>query len=82
MIAKQQLMLKEQGLCRDGACATGLKEFRESDNQVNGENEQFAHGANATTFSLAGKTAPKARVARHFINSPSTGCEFDNGSVD
>ena len=66
-------MFEEQGLCSDGARATGSKEFRESDNQVNDEDEQFAHGAKATTIGLAGKTARKARYDRQFINSPSTG---------
>ena len=66
-------MLEKQGLCSNGACATGSKEFRASDDQVNDEQEQFAHGANATTIGLAGKTARKARYERQFINSPSTG---------
>ena len=65
-------MFEKQGLCSDGACATGSKEFRESDNQVNDEDEQFAHGAKATTIGLAGKTAQNARFARQFVNSPST----------
>ena len=38
-IADEQLMLEKQGLCSDGACATGSKEFCESDNQVNGKDE-------------------------------------------
>ena len=66
-------MLEKQGLCSDGACATGSKEFRESHDQVNGKDEQFAHRANATTIGLAGKTAQKARFERQFTNSPSTG---------
>ena len=65
-------MLEKQGLCSDGAGATWSKEFRESDDQVNDEEEQFAHGANATTMGLAGKTARKARYERQFINSPSS----------
>ena len=72
-IADQQLMLEKQGLCSDGAGATWVKEFRESDDQMNDEDEQFAHGANATTIGLAGKTAQKARFERQSINSPSTG---------
>ena len=71
-IADQQLMLEKQGLCGDGACATWSKEFRESHDQVNGKDEQFAHGANATTIGLADKTARKARYERQFMNSPST----------
>ena len=79
-MADQQLMLEKQGLCSDGACATGSKEFGDSDDQVNDEEEQFAHGANATTIGLAGKTARKARFKRQFINSPSSlsdlGCKM------
>ena len=66
-------MLEKQGPCRDSACATGSKEFGDSDDQVNGKDEQFALGANATTIGLAGKTARKARFQRQSINSPSTG---------
>ena len=69
-------MLKKQGLCSDGAYAIGSKEFGDSDDQVNGEDEQFAHRANATTIGLTGKTARKARFERQFINSPSTGSVF------
>ena len=64
---------ERMGLCSDGACATGSKEFRASDDQVNGKDEPFAHGAKATTIGLAGKTARKARSERQFMNSPSTG---------
>ena len=49
-------MLEKQGLCSDGACATWSKEFCDSDNQVNGEDERFAHGAKATTIGLVDKT--------------------------
>ena len=57
-------MLKKQGLCSDGACATRSMELGDSDDQVNGEDEQFGHRANATTIGLTGKTARKARFER------------------
>ena len=43
-IANEQLMLEYQGLCGDSARATWAKKFRESNDQVNSEDEQIAHG--------------------------------------
>ena len=53
-------MLEYQGLCGDSAYTTWAKTFHESNDQVNSEDEQIAHGANATTANFVRKTAQKA----------------------
>ena len=50
-------MLEQQGLCGDGTYATWAEQLREGDQQVDGEDEQFAHGANGTMTASARKTA-------------------------
>ena len=72
------LVFEHQGLCGNGACATRAKKFRESDDQVNGEDEQIAHGANATTASMESKTAQHAPVAlnSHITISPPRRCRW------
>jgi hypothetical protein len=42
-IADTQLVLDQQGLGNDGADGTGPKERRESDQQVDGKDEDFTH---------------------------------------
>ena len=74
-IADQHMMLEQQGLCSDGACPTGSKERRTSNDQVNDEDEQLAHGPNVTTIEHADKTARNGPCALNskFTNSPPTG---------
>ena len=43
-IADQQLMLEQQRFCGDGTYATRAEQLREGDQQVDGEDEEFAHG--------------------------------------
>lgn len=65
-------MFEEQRLCGHGAYTTWVEEFREGDKQVNGEDEEFAHGANATTPAIL------RNIARHgLIRSY---CEFATNS--
>ena len=45
-------MLEQQRFRGDGPDATGAEQFRESDQQVNREKYQFAHGCNATTLAI------------------------------
>ena len=66
-------MFEKERLCGDGPYATRAKELCESDDQVNGEEESFAHGVNATTAGVARKTTKKPGIERQFINSPSSG---------
>lgn len=65
-ITDQDLMLEQQRFCRDGADATGTQEFDESDQQVDGEDEEFAHGTNRTKTARARKTAPHRRVPSYY----------------
>jgi hypothetical protein len=65
-ITDQDLMLEQQRFCHDGAQATGAQEFHQGDQQVDGE--EFAHGANRTMTTNAGKTAPHRRMPSY--------CEF------
>ena len=51
-------MLEQQRLCHDGTQATGAQEFRDGDQKVDGEDEEFAHGTNRTMTGSARKTAP------------------------
>jgi len=67
-IADEQLVLQQQGLRGDGADATGAKELRKGDQQVDGKDDDFSHRANRTTAAGARKTARGVRVASH--------CEF------
>ena len=57
---QQQLMLEYQGLCGDNAYTTWAKTFHERNDQVNSEDGEIAHGANATTANFVRKTAQKA----------------------
>jgi hypothetical protein len=47
-IGNQKLMFEQKRLCGDGAHATWTEQLREGDQQVDGEDEEFAHGAKAT----------------------------------
>jgi hypothetical protein len=55
-------MLQQQRLRSDGAHATWADEFHKGDQQVDGENEDAAHGANRTMTANARKTAPHRRI--------------------
>jgi hypothetical protein len=61
-------MLEQQRFCHDGAQATEAQKFHQGDQQVDGEDEEFAHGANRTMTTNAGKTAPHRRMPSY--------CEF------
>jgi hypothetical protein len=43
-VTDQDLMLEQQRFCHDGAQATGAHEFQEGDQQMDGEDEEVAHG--------------------------------------
>jgi hypothetical protein len=61
-IADEQLMLQQQRLRSDGTYATWPEEFQKGDQQVDGEHEEVAHGANRTMTTSARKTAPHWRI--------------------
>ena len=65
-IADEQLMLQQQRLCSDGTEATWPEESRKGDEQVDGEDEEFAHGANRTMTASARKTAPRRRIPSYY----------------
>ena len=58
-------MFEKEGFCSDGAHAAWLEELRDSYEQMNREDEQVTHGANATTTGIAHKAAYKARFERY-----------------
>ena len=64
-ITDEQLVFEQQGLGGDGADATGAKELREGDQQVDGKDEDVAHRANRTITANACKTARRVRIASH-----------------
>jgi GTP-dependent phosphoenolpyruvate carboxykinase len=61
-------MLEHQGLCGDGTYTTWTEQLREDNEEVDGEDEEFAHGANRTMTANARKTAPHRRIPSY--------CEF------
>jgi hypothetical protein len=65
-IIDEQLVLEQQGLGGDGADATGAKELRECDDQVDDEDEEVAHGANRIMAARARKTAPYRRIPSYY----------------
>ena len=65
-IADDQLMLQQQRLGSDGTNATWAKEFRERDQQVDGENEEVAHGANRNMTTGPRKTARHGRIPSYY----------------
>ena len=52
-ITDEQLVLQQQRLGGDGADATWAEELREGDQQVDGKDEEVAHGANRTMTASA-----------------------------
>jgi len=67
-ITDEQLVLEQQGLGGHGADATGAKELRKGDQQVDGKDEDLSHRANRTITASACKAARRVRIASH--------CEF------
>jgi len=65
-IANEQLMLQQQRFRSDGTHATGAQEFHEGDQQVDGEDEEFAHGTNRIKTASARKTAPRWRIPSYY----------------
>jgi len=57
-------VLELQGLGGDGADATGAKELREGDQQVDGKDEDVTHRANRTITAGTCKTARRADCLR------------------
>ncbi len=72
-IANQYLMFEQKRLCGDGAYATWAEQLREGDQQVDGEDEEFAHGTNATMIASTRKTAQHTRIPSY--------CEFATGDT-
>jgi len=66
-------MLEQQRFRSDGTCTTRAEEFREGDEQVNRQEEQYAHESNATTTAAMCKTPRQRLRALNFANSPPTG---------
>ena len=56
-------MFEKEGFCSDGAHAAWLEELRDSYEQMNREDEEVTHGANATTTGIAHKAAYKADLS-------------------
>ena len=67
-ITDQKLMLEQKRLCGDRSYTTWAEKLREGYEQVNGEDEEFAHGANGTTTAIVCKTARHRRISSY--------CEF------
>jgi len=59
-------MLEQKRLCGDGAYTTWADQFREHDEQMDGEDEEFAHGANRTKTVSMRKTAPHRRIRSYY----------------
>ena len=71
-IADEQLELEQQRLGGDGADATGAKELREGDQQVDGKDEDFTHRANLPSPPVRARLHG-ACALRHTANSLLTG---------
>jgi len=61
-ITDQKLMFEQEGLGGDGARATGAEQLRAGDQQVNGANQEVAHGVNRNMTTGARKTARYGRI--------------------
>jgi len=59
-------VLQHQGLCGDGTYTTWAEQLREGNHQMDGEDEEFAHGANGSITASACKTARRGRFASHY----------------
>jgi hypothetical protein len=58
----QELMFEQKRLCGDGAHTTWVDQSRERDEQMDGEDEEFAHRGNRSMTVSARKTAPHRRI--------------------
>ncbi len=56
-------MFEKEGFCSDGAHAAWLEELRDCYEQMNREDDEVTHGANATTTGIAHKAAYKADLS-------------------
>jgi hypothetical protein len=61
-------MFEQKRVCGDGSYTTWAEELREGNQHVNGEDEEFAHAANATMTAIACNTARYKRIPSY--------CEF------
>ena len=59
-------MLEQKRLCGDCAYTTWAEQLREGDQQVDGEDQDFAHGANRSMTASARKTAPHRRIPPYY----------------
>ena len=59
-------MLEHQGFCGDGTYATRAEQAREGDEEVDGEEEEFAHEANGTMTAVPRKAAPHKRIPSYY----------------
>ena len=60
--AFKNLTEEEDFTVRDGTCTTWPEEFHKDDQQVDGENEEVARGANRTMTASTRKTARYGRI--------------------
>jgi hypothetical protein len=58
-------MFEQKRLRGDGACTTWAEQLRKGDKQVDGEDEEFAHGVNRNMTVSACKAAPHRRIRSH-----------------
>ena len=61
-ITDQKLVFEQKRLRGDGGYATWAEHLREGDQQVDGEDEEFARGANRSMTASTRKTAPQRRI--------------------
>ena len=58
-------MLEQKRFRGDGAYTTWAEQLREGHQEVDGEDQEFAHGANGTITISACKTARRGRIASY-----------------
>ena len=59
-------MFEQKRLCCDRTCTAWAEQFRKGDQQVDGEEEEVAHGANRTMTTSARKTPPHRRIPSYY----------------
>lgn len=59
-------MLEKKRLCGNNVYTTRAEQLREGDQQVDGEDEDFAHGAPATMIAGTRKIAPLSRLPSYY----------------
>lgn len=65
-ITDQELMFEQKRFCSDGTYTTWTEQPRERDQQVDGEDKEFAHGANRTMSASARKAARHRRIPSYY----------------